>query len=151
MQRLSLPTSLLPKKLLSFNHIAIFTLNFRYEKDYEWKSLADVGYRLFRHYWVISIQLDLKPTASCALTLIMLVPTRLVAIGLVTSQYQHCQSINLLEQREADSVLQQYTLEQLLKYFFAAGHFSYARYITQYLLEFRNLPPGIKKDFEEGQ
>nr|CAD7452893.1 unnamed protein product [Timema tahoe] len=43
-------------------------------------------------------------------------------------------------ERESDFHLKLLTLERMLKYFFLAGHVQYARYISQYLLNIRELP-----------
>ncbi len=45
----------------------------------------------------------------------------------------------LRAEREGDFVLQLAAIEYLLPYFFASGHFHYARYLTQYILEVNHL------------
>ena len=46
----------------------------------------------------------------------------------------------LRAQRDGDFLLQQVSLEAMVPYFFAAGHMNYARYITWYLRNVKNLP-----------
>ena len=53
-------------------------------------------------------------------------------------------------ERESDFSLQQYTLERLLKYLFAAGRFHYARHLTQHLQEFKFLPSDVKDQLQSG-
>ena len=53
-------------------------------------------------------------------------------------------------EREGDYYLKQLTVERMLKYFFPAGHFQYARYLTQNLLEMRHLPADAKRDLVSG-
>ena len=47
--------------------------------------------------------------------------------------------------REGDLVLQSMAIEGLLPYFFASGHFHYARYVTQHVLEMNYLIPAEAK------
>lgn len=49
-------------------------------------------------------------------------------------------------EREGNVYLKQLTMERMMKYFFLAGHVQYARYLTQYLLDMRTLPPEAKVD-----
>lgn len=53
-------------------------------------------------------------------------------------------------EREGKYHLRQLTLQRMMKYFFAAGHSQYARYLTQYLLELRDLPDEAKNDLLSG-
>ena len=56
----------------------------------------------------------------------------------------------LRAQRDGDFLLQQVSLEEMMPYFFAAGHMNYARYITWYLRNVENLPTTAKNDLMEG-
>lgn len=51
----------------------------------------------------------------------------------------------LRAEREGDLVLQLAAIEDLLPYFFASGHFHYARYLTQHMLEVYHLMPAEAK------
>lgn len=51
----------------------------------------------------------------------------------------------LRAEREEDRLFQQLCLEQMLPYFFVAGHVHYARYISWHLLEMRYLLPAESK------
>ena len=45
-----------------------------------------------------------------------------------------------------DFLLQQHCLNAMLPYFFAAGHYSYARYLSWYVRQMEHLPQRIKED-----
>lgn len=49
-------------------------------------------------------------------------------------------------EREGDVLLKMLTLKRMMKYFFVAGHYHYARYLTQYLLEWSCLNEDDKVD-----
>ena len=49
-------------------------------------------------------------------------------------------------EREGNIYLKHLTMKRMMKYFFLAGHVQYARYLTQYLLEMRAIPPESKVD-----
>lgn len=51
----------------------------------------------------------------------------------------------LRAEREGDFVLQLAAIESLLPYFFASGHFHYARYLTYYVMEMNHLVPAEAK------
>ena len=53
-------------------------------------------------------------------------------------------------EREGDVLLREKCLKDMLPYFFAAGHHNYARYITIYLHEVKNLPENARRDLIEG-
>ena len=56
----------------------------------------------------------------------------------------------LRAEREGDWLLQQHCLQQMLPYFFSAGHHHYARYMTYYLNSMKGLPQEARKDLMEG-
>ena len=56
----------------------------------------------------------------------------------------------LRAEREGDWLFQQFCLEQMEPYFFSAGHYHYARYISWHLNEMRNIPSQVKADFVSG-
>ena len=62
---------------------------------------------------------------------------------LLIHQFEHAE-------REGDYHLKQLTMERMLKYFFLAEHVQYASYLTQYLLEMRQLPAEAKRDLVLG-
>ena len=53
-------------------------------------------------------------------------------------------------EREGDWLLQQHCLEEMLPYFFAAGHHHYARWITWHLRDMQHLPATAKDDLLAG-
>lgn len=54
-------------------------------------------------------------------------------------------------EREGDWLLHLHTFRKMLPYYFAAGHFNYARYGLYYLRSMELLPPHIQSYFLEGQ
>ena len=73
---------------------------------------------------------------SCAYTWIESDLTQLVDNFNITTLLVH-QLVR--SERECDFNLQQYTLCQLQCYLFSAGHFHYARYLTQHLEEVKGI------------
>ena len=53
-------------------------------------------------------------------------------------------------QREGDSLLHVHCLQKMLPYFFAAGHWHYARHVTWHLQEMSCLPEDAKSDLMAG-
>ena len=53
-------------------------------------------------------------------------------------------------EREGDFYLQKYALSKLLIYLFAAGHFHYARYLTQFLEEAKCFPSDVIAELKNG-
>ena len=51
----------------------------------------------------------------------------------------------LPEVRNGDFRLQQHRLKALLPYFFTAGHYSYARYLSWYMRQMEHLPQRAKE------
>ena len=52
--------------------------------------------------------------------------------------------------RNGDFLPQQQCLKAVLPYFFAAGHYSYARYLSWYVRQMEHLPPRAKEDLLAG-
>ncbi|KAJ8332144.1 hypothetical protein SKAU_G00428720 [Synaphobranchus kaupii] len=52
--------------------------------------------------------------------------------------------------KEGDWLLQQHCLEEMLRYFFAAGHHHYSRWITWHLRDMQHLPATAKDDLLAG-
>ena len=54
-------------------------------------------------------------------------------------------------ERDCNYLLQQHCYQQMLPYFFAAGHWQYARYITRHVIEMQyKLPDDAKMDLLAG-
>ena len=54
-------------------------------------------------------------------------------------------------EREGDWPLHLAVVSKMLPYFFATGHYNYARYATYYLNDMKNLPPVILARFLKGE
>ncbi len=53
-------------------------------------------------------------------------------------------------EREGNLLLREKCIEEMIPYFFSAGHFNYARYLSHYLGEVRNLPSEARQLLLEG-
>lgn len=54
-------------------------------------------------------------------------------------------------EREGDFPLHLKVVEEMLPYFFSAGHVNYARYGVHYLHQMKSLPAEVHQRFEKGE